>query len=190
MTYAVSQQHLGRGRPVTEDNTLMKALVDVRARRAALQSDYDRIEVELTKLRAAEAALTSIVEGIPLEGLDLHAPEGLLASAVERSAPASGGRRGARGPRANSAKGRLKALLGSSGPQGLSHAEIADRLPDVAPNTLNTYLSMLVTGGEAIRNGEFFTAAAGPGEEADAEADPAGEPSVGNDARRDTEVAE
>jgi hypothetical protein len=43
---------------VAEDNTLTKALVDVRARRAALQSDYDRIGAELTKLRAAEAALT------------------------------------------------------------------------------------------------------------------------------------
>ena len=52
---------------MAEDNTLTKALVDVRARRAALQSDYDRIAAELTKLRAAEAALTSIVEGIPLE---------------------------------------------------------------------------------------------------------------------------
>ncbi|PJI53545.1 hypothetical protein CTI14_27080, partial [Methylobacterium radiotolerans] len=50
---------------MAEDNTLTKALVDVRARRAALQSDYDRIAAELTKLRAAEAALTSIVEGTP-----------------------------------------------------------------------------------------------------------------------------
>ncbi|KAA0110049.1 hypothetical protein CIW48_31205 [Methylobacterium sp. P1-11] len=160
---------------MAEDNTLTKALVDVRARRAALQSDYDRIAAELTKLRAAEAALTSIVEGSPLEASDLHGPEGLRAFATERAAPASGGRRGARGPRANSAKGRLKALLGSAGPQGLSHAEIAERLPDVAPNTLNTYLSMLVTGGEAIRNGDFFTAVV-PDEaengEAEAETDP------------------
>ncbi|WP_457105408.1 hypothetical protein [Methylobacterium sp. P5_C11] len=159
---------------MAEDNTLTKALVDVRARRAALQSDYDLIAAELTKLRAAEAALTAIVEGIPLDASGLHAPEGLRASAAERAAPASGRRRGARGPRANSAKGRLKALLGSAGPQGLSHAEIAERLSDVAPNTLNTYLSMLVTGGEAIRNGEFFTAAAAPDEAADdeTEADP------------------
>jgi hypothetical protein len=148
---------------VAEDNTLTKALVDVRARRAALQSDYDRIAAELTKLRAAEAALTSIVEGIPLD--------------------TSGGRRGARGPRANSAKGRLKALLGSAGPQGLSHAEIAERLSDVAPNTLNTYLSMLVTGGEAIRNGDFFTAAAPEGaEDGDAEADPDADEEVRHDA--------
>ena len=75
------------------------------------------------------------------------------------------GRRGARGPRANSAKGRLKVLLGSAGPQGLSHAEIAERLPDVAPNTLNTYLSMMVTGGEALRKGDFFTAVEGAHDE-------------------------
>ncbi|MGT2488054.1 hypothetical protein ACU4GA_23315 [Methylobacterium oryzae CBMB20] len=100
--------------------------------------------------------------------------------------PASGGRRGARGPRANSAKGRLKALLGSAGPQGLSHAQIAERLPDVAPNTLNTYLSMLVTGGEAIRNGDFFTAAAAPdgGEDGKdgVEADPDADEEVRHDA--------
>ncbi|WP_331314199.1 hypothetical protein [Methylobacterium mesophilicum] len=96
--------------------------------------------------------------------------------------PASGGRRGVRGPRANSAKGRLKALLGSAGPQGLSHAEIADRLPDVAPNTLNTYLSMLVTGGEAIRNGDFFTAAAAPDGAED------GEGEVETDSDADEEV--
>lgn len=147
---------------MAEDNTLSKALVDVRTRRAALQSDYDRIAAELTKLRAAEAALTSIVEGIPLEETGhLRSSDASRASAGDRTAPQSGGRRGARGPRANSAKGRLKALLGDAGPQGLSHAEIAERLPDVAPNTLNTYLSMMVTGGEAVRNGDFFTAATG-----------------------------
>lgn len=167
---------------MAEDNTLTKALVDVRARRAALQSDYDRIAAELTKLRAAEAALTSIVEGIPLDASGLHAPEGPRAAAADRAA--SGGRRGARGPRANSAKGRLKALLGSAGPQGLSHAEIAERLTDVAPNTLNTYLSMLVTGGEAIRNGDFFTAAAAPeeAEDGEAEADSDDEAEVRHDA--------
>ncbi|SFT26424.1 hypothetical protein [Methylobacterium sp. yr668] len=167
---------------MAEDNTLTKALVDVRARRAALQSDYDRIAAELTKLRAAEAALISIVEGIPLDASGLQVPNGLRASAADRAAPASGGRRGARGPRANSAKGRLKALLGSAGPQGLSHAEIAERLHDVAPNTLNTYLSMLVTGGEAIRNGDFFTAAAADEEAEDGEADPDEEAEVRHDA--------
>ena len=170
---------------MAEDNTLTKALVDVRARRASLQSDYDWLAAELTKLRAAEAALTSIVEGIPLDAPGLHAPAGRRASAADRAAPASGGRRGARGPRANSAKGRLKALLGSAGPQGLSHAEIAERLTDVAPNTLNTYLSMLVTGGEAIRNGDFFTAAALDGAadgDAEAEADPDADEEVRHDA--------
>ncbi|MEE7459890.1 hypothetical protein MFUR16E_00270 [Methylobacterium fujisawaense] len=165
---------------MAEDNTLTKALVDVRARRAALQSDYDRIAAELTKLRAAEAALTSIVEGIPLDASGLHAPEGPRAAA-----PASGGRRGARGPRANSAKGRLKALLGSAGPQGLSHAEIAERLPDVAPNTLNTYLSMLVTGGEAIRNGDFFTAAAAPDGTEDGDAEVEADPDTDEEVRHD-----
>jgi hypothetical protein len=162
---------------VAEDNTLTKALVDVRARRAALQSDYDRIAAELTKLRAAEAALTSIVEGVPLEETGHpRSSEAPRPTAGDRAAPQQGGRRGARGPRANSAKGRLKSLLGSAGPQGLSHAEIAERLPDVAPNTLNTYLSMMVTGGEAVRNGDFFTAAPGSDQEPDAaagEADPA-----------------
>ena len=54
--------------------------------------------------------------------------------------------------------GRLKALLDGTGPQGLSHAEIERRLPDVAPNTLNTYLSMMVTGGEAVRRSDFYVA--------------------------------
>lgn len=157
---------------MSEDNTLTKALVDVRARRAALQGDYDRIAAELTKLRAAEAALISIVEGVPLEGSALHhISDSPRATAGERAAHQPGGRRGARGPRANSAKGRLKALLGAAGPQGLSHAEIAERLSDVAPNTLNTYLSMMVTGGEAVRKGDFFSAPAdsAPGLDATAE---------------------
>ena len=144
---------------MAEDDTLTKALVDVRARRTALQNDHDRIVAELAKLRAAEAALTSIVEDVPLDdAVALHPYEGGRTSGGERASPVTGARRGARGPRANSAKGRLKALLGGTGPQGLSHAEIAERLPDVAPNTLNTYLSMMVTGGEAVRNGDFFTA--------------------------------
>ena len=84
---------------MAEDNTLTKALVDVRARRAALQGDYDRIAAELTKLRAAEAALTSIVEGVPLEETGhLRSTEAPRASAGDRAAPQQGGRRGARGP--------------------------------------------------------------------------------------------
>jgi hypothetical protein len=153
---------------VTEDNTLTKALADVRARRAALQNDYDRLAEELTKLRTAEAALTAIVEGVPLEDIAVHpAAEGPRPFGGERAAAQLSGRRGARGPRANSAKGRLKALLGTAGPQGLSHAEIAERLSDVAPNTLNTYLSMMVTSGEAVRKGDFFSAAADREAEAD-----------------------
>lgn len=176
---------------VAEDNTLTKALVDVRARRAALQTDYDRIAAELTKLRAAEAALISIVEGVPLEetGL-LRTSEAPGATAGDRAAQQPGGRRGARGPRANSAKGRLKALLASAGPQGLSHSEIAERLPDVAPNTLNTYLSMMVTGAEAVRNGDFFTAATGSQEELDPGVDPSDETPASQDTHRDTETAE
>ncbi|WP_419828581.1 hypothetical protein [Methylobacterium sp.] len=154
---------------MAEDNTLTKALVDVRARRAALQSDYDRISTELTKLRAAEAALTAIVEGVPLKDMAiLRSSDNLRPSDDDQATSGRSGRRGARGPRSNSAKGRLKALLGSAGPQGLTHAEIAERLPDVAPNTLNTYLSMMVTGGEAVRKGDFFTAAEGAENEADA----------------------
>lgn len=167
--------------PVAEDNTLTQALGDVRARRAALQGDADRIAAELAKLRAAEAALAAIVEGAPLEDPAPHAAVGgSQGFAGDAAGPASGGRRGARGPRANSAKGRLKGLLATAGPQGLSHAEIAERLPDVAANTLNTYLSMLVTGGEAVRKGDFFTAAAGAEADADPEndADPEDAPSV------------
>lgn len=153
---------------MAEDNTLTKALVDVRARKAALQSDYDRISAELTKLRAAEAALTAIVEGVPLKDTAiLRSSDNLRPSAEDQGTSGRTGRRGARGPRSNSAKGRLKALLGSAGPQGLTHAEIAERLPDVAPNTLNTYLSMMVTGGEAVRKGDFFTAAEGAQDESD-----------------------
>ena len=153
---------------MAEDNTLTKALVDVRARKAALQSDYDRISAELNKLRAAEAALTAIVEGVPLKDTAiLDSSYNRRPSGEDQATSGRSGRRGARGPRSNSAKGRLKALLGSAGPQGLTHAEIAERLPDVAPNTLNTYLSMMVTGGEAVRKGDFFTAAEGSEDETD-----------------------
>ncbi|MGU3287753.1 hypothetical protein [Methylobacterium mesophilicum] len=73
-------------------------------------------------------------------------------------------------------------------PAGLSHAEIAERLPDVASNTLNAYLSMMVMGGEAVRNGDFFTAPPVSGEEPDVEADPSNEPSVDGDAHRNIEA--
>ncbi|MET0429957.1 MAG: hypothetical protein ABW026_15865 [Microvirga sp.] len=180
---------------MAEDNTLTKALVDVRARKAALQSDYDRIAAELAKLRAAESALTAIVEGVPLkDAAILHTSEASGASSEDRTSSGRSGRRGARGPRANSAKGRLKALLGSAGPQGLSHAEIAERLPDVAPNTLNTYLSMMVTGGEALRKGDFFTAAEGSQDESDEadhdEADQDDEASEGEDSDHEAAPAQ
>jgi hypothetical protein len=179
---------------MAEDNTLTKALVDVRARRAALQSDYDRISAELTKLRAAEAALTAIVEGVPLKDTAiLRSSDNVRPSAEDQSMSGRSGRRGARGPRSNSAKGRLKALLSSAEPQGLTHAEITDRLPDVAPNTLNTYLSMMVTGGEAIRKGDFFTAAEESQDETDDAPDDAEqdeEASSVDDEHRDATAAE
>ncbi len=138
------------------DDTLAKALADVRKRRADLEADYERITGELNKLRTAERSLAVIVEGTDLEESSAF-PKLIPANEMEtRSRWATG--RGSRGPRANSAKGRLKALLDGTGPQGLSHAEIERRLPDVAPNTLNTYLSMMVTGGEAVRRGDFYVA--------------------------------
>ncbi|CAO4149929.1 hypothetical protein [Methylorubrum extorquens] len=115
-----------------------------------LQAEYDRVSGELTKLRAAEKSLASIVEGGPLEAVAPTFPG--------EARSTRGGGRGSRGPRANSAKGRLKALLEKAGPQGLSHAEIARRLPDVAPNTLNTYLSVMANSGEAVRRGDFYAA--------------------------------
>ncbi len=127
------------------DDTLAKALADVRQRRADLQSDHERIVTELTKLRTAEKSLAAIVEGGPGAEVDLDTD--FAAMEVRSGSPKRGRGRGSRGPRANSAKGRLKALLEQTGPQGLSHAELERRLPDVAPNTLNTYLSMMVTGG-------------------------------------------
>ncbi|MGH1590616.1 hypothetical protein ACRBEV_22505 [Methylobacterium phyllosphaerae] len=140
------------------DDTLAKALADVRQRRVDLQSDHERIVTELNKLRTAEKSLAAIVEGGPGEGLDLDSDFGEAQEGQGRAK--RGGGRGSRGPRANSAKGRLKALLEETGPQGLSHAELERRLPDVAPNTLNTYLSMMVTGGEAVRRGDFYVSAA------------------------------
>lgn len=179
---------------MAEDNTLTKALVDVRTRRAALQSHYDQIATELTKLRAAEAALTSIVEGVPLDETDhLRSSNTARASASDRDEPQRGGRRGPRGPRTNSAKGRLQALLGGSGPQGLSHAEIAERLPDVTPNTLNTYLSMMVTGGDVIRKGDFFTAKMDSNwtpKDTNREADPAENDSADEATDREADAAE
>ncbi|KQO88538.1 hypothetical protein [Methylorubrum extorquens] len=142
---------------MSEGDTLAKALADVRQRMTDLQAEYDRVSGELTKLRAAEKSLASIVEGGPLEAV--VSGRGAVAPAFPGEARSTrGGGRGSRGPRANSAKGRLKALLEEAGPQGLSHAEIARRLPDVAPNTLNTYLSVMANSGEAVRRGDFYAA--------------------------------
>ncbi|GJE60003.1 hypothetical protein [Methylobacterium trifolii] len=138
---------------MTEGDTLVKALADVRQRKAELQSEFDRISTELAKLKLAEKALAAIVEGTPLDA------GGLLSDADDGQTRAQRGTtRGVRGPRANSAKGRLRALLHETGPQGLSQADIARQLPDVAEGTLNAYLSVMVTRGEAVRRGDFYTA--------------------------------
>ncbi|WP_246482236.1 hypothetical protein, partial [Methylorubrum zatmanii] len=147
---------------MSEGDTLAKALADVRRRMADLQADYERIAAELTKLRVAEKSLAAIVEGASLEGVAGLASAEAGFSAEPQVRAGRGGGRGSRGPRANSAKGRLKALLESAGPQGLSHAEIARRLPDVAPNTLNTYLSVMANSGEAVRRGDFYSAGVTP----------------------------
>lgn len=161
------------------DDTLAKALADVRQRRADLQADYDRITVELSKLRAAERSLAVIVEGAAPDEAGGF-PE---ASDEASGRPRRAAGRGSRGPRPNSAKGRLKALLEETGPQGLSHAEIERRLPDVASNTLNTYLSMMVTGGEAVRKGDFYVAATpAPRDDAAPDADPDADEHDGSDA--------
>ena len=138
---------------MTEGDTLAKALADVRQRRVELQSEFDRVNVELAKLKLAEKALAAIVEGAPLDAgvLSRDAGEGQI-----KAKPGAG--RGPRGPRANSAKGRLKALLQETGMQGLSQADISSRLPDVASGTLNAYLSMMVTSGEVVRRGDLYVA--------------------------------
>ncbi|MDP4021345.1 hypothetical protein Q8W71_01810 [Methylobacterium sp. NEAU 140] len=137
------------------DNMLEKALADVRQRRIDLQAEYERVTAELNKLRMAERSLAVIVEGAAAEEVAALDPTG---EGTGRSGRATG--RGSRGPRANSAKGRLKALLESTGQQGLSHAEIERRLPDVAPATLNAYLSTMVSSGDAVRRGDFYVGAA------------------------------
>lgn len=143
---------------MSEGDTLAKALADVRQRMSDLQVEYDRVSTELAKLRVAEKSLAAIVEGGPLEAVAGGRAAVAPAFPGEARPTRGGGGRGSRGPRANSAKGRLKSLLEEAGPQGLSHAEIARRLPDVAPNTLNTYLSVMSNSGEAVRRGDFYAA--------------------------------
>ena len=142
---------------MNEGDMLATTLTDIRRRLADLQGEYDRISEELGKLRLAERSLAAIVEGTPLSAAVAGLQEGGLRGGDEGGARGGGRGRGSRGPRANSAKGRLRALLESAGPTGLSQAEIARRLPDVAPNTLASYLSVMVSSGEALRKGDFVT---------------------------------
>ncbi|WP_091977823.1 hypothetical protein [Methylobacterium sp. 13MFTsu3.1M2] len=154
---------------MANDDTLAKALANVRQQRATLEADFERVGAELTKLRLAERSLASIVEGTPLDEPADDLP-------THRRAPAGEdrprGSRGPRGPRANSAKGRLKALLEEAGSEGLTHAELSERLTDVAANTLNTYLSVMANSGELERDGDRYrTGAPAPGEPNDASDD-------------------
>jgi hypothetical protein len=115
--------------PMANDDTLAKALASVRQQGETLQAEYDRVGAELTKLRLAERSLASIVEGTPLDEPATDRPASRRAQASEDRPRGS---RGPRGPRANSAKGRLKTLLEEAGSEGLTHAEISERLTDVA----------------------------------------------------------
>ncbi len=136
------------------DDTLAKALADVRKRRSDLEADYERITRELNKLRTAERSLAVIVEGTDFRG-EQRISKLILRMRCDPLPRATG--RGSRGPRANSRKVD-EGASGRNRTAGLSHAEIERRLPDVAPNTLNTYLSMMVTGGEAVRRGDLYVA--------------------------------
>ncbi|MDE4913813.1 hypothetical protein PQI07_24370 [Methylobacterium sp. 092160098-2] len=142
---------------MANDDTLARAMANVRHQRESLEAEYERVSGELTKLRLAERSLASIVEGTPLD-------EPADDLSTRRRAPASvdrpRGSRGPRGPRANSAKGRLKALLEEAGSEGLTHAEISERLTDVAATTLNTYLSVMANSGELERQGDKYRAGA------------------------------
>lgn len=150
-------QNREAGTPMVNDDTLAKALASVRHQRATLEAEYERVSAELTKLRQAERSLASIVEGTPLEEPAEDQPKRRRAAAGEDQPRAS---RGPRGPRANSAKGRLKALLEEAGSEGLTHAQIAEHLKDVAANTLNTYLSVMSNSGELERHGDKYRAGA------------------------------
>ena len=145
------------GLPMANDDTLVKALANVRHQREILEAEYERVSTELTKLRQAERSLASIVEGTPLDGSTDEQPKRRRAAAGEDQ-PRAG--RGPRGPRANSAKGRLKALLEEAGSEGLTHAQIAEHLTDVAATTLNTYLSVMSNSGELERQGDKYRAGA------------------------------
>lgn len=140
-------------RPMANDDTLTKALANVRQQRGSLEAEFERISAELTKLRLAERSLASIVEGTPIVEPTEDQPKRRRAFASDDQPR---GTRGPRGPRANSAKGRLKALLENAGPEGLTHAQITERLTDVAANTLATYLSVMSSSGELERHGDTY----------------------------------
>jgi hypothetical protein len=140
---------------MANDDTLAKALANVRHQRESLEAEYEHVSGELTKLRLAERSLASIVEGTPL---DEPADDLSARRRVPASEDRPRGSRGPRGPRANSAKGRLKTLLEEAGSEGLTHAEISERLTDVAANTLNTYLSVMANSGELERDGDIYRA--------------------------------
>jgi hypothetical protein len=168
--------------PMANDDTLARALADVRTQRAVLETEYERIGSELSKLRLAEKSLAAIVEGIALDDSTDDQPGRRKTSSDDDRPRATRGSRGPRGPRANSAKGRLKALLEEAGSRGLTHAEIADRLTDVAANTLNTYLSVMSNSGELERQGDVYRSGTSP-------ADASGDQAVEDDAS-DDEAAE
>ena len=144
-------------RPMANDDTLARALANVRHQRETLEAEYERVSGELAKLRMAERSLASIVEGTAMDELADDQPKRRRAFNSDDQ-PRAG--RGPRGPRANSAKGRLKALLEDAGTEGLTHAQITERLTDVAANTLATYLSVMSTSGELERHGDIYRAGA------------------------------
>ena len=171
--------------PMANDDTLAKALANVRHQRESLEVEYERVSGELTKLRLAERSLASIVEGTPLEEPAADRPTSRRALASEDRPRGS---RGPRGPRANSAKGRLKTLLEEAGAEGLTHAEISERLMDVAANTLNTYLSVMANSGELERDGDrYHTGVPAADESNDASDD---EDAPAEDDQEDSEKAE
>ncbi|WP_298954337.1 hypothetical protein [uncultured Methylobacterium sp.] len=137
---------------MASDDTLAQALADVSEQRAALEAEYERISTELTKLRQAEAALRAIVENTPLAQARIPSLPGL----GSEGGTGRGSGRGSRGPRANSAKGRLRQLLQEAGPQGLTSAQIMRSLPDASPATVNAYLSALTGSGELRRADDFY----------------------------------
>ncbi|WP_238191242.1 hypothetical protein [Methylobacterium frigidaeris] len=168
----------------------MKALADVSERRAALEAEYERVGAELAKLRLAENALRAIIENTPIEDLGLSLNSAGAASGLDRSEPRASGRRGPRGPRANSTKGRLKALIDGAGPQGLSQPQILRALPDAAPATINAYLSSMVTAGEALLVGNFYTKARTRDDEAEPSEDEAERPEDDDDAYDGDDLAD